>query len=176
MADRDLRRLIREAGSKKENLKKAGKCKGKNCGRRKKTNARKTERTSKTNSKKCRRNDKKCKRNHKNKVRKSRGKRITNAKGKVRKGKKAKPGRKRNNRKNRKKKVRKQCGRQADDATCMANIALAMDYEGNQVANFARQKKRIEGFERLMGNKGGKKGDFANSTNFITSACQSSST
>ena len=58
----------------------------------------------------------------------------------------------------------------------MANIALAMDYEGNHVANFARQKKRIEGFERLIGNKGGKKGDFANSTSFITSACQSSST
>merc|ERR1711862_1020259 len=60
LADIDLSRLIREAGSKKENLNKAGKCKGRNCGRRKKTNARKTGSTTKKKSKKCKRNDKNC--------------------------------------------------------------------------------------------------------------------
>merc|ERR1711963_39143 len=79
LADIDLSRLIREAGSKKENLRKAGKCKGRNCGKRKKDNARKSGRTSKRKSKKCKRNDKNCKRNHRNKVRKSRGKKKTNA-------------------------------------------------------------------------------------------------
>ena len=42
-----------------------------------------------------------------------------------------------------------------------------MDYEGNQVANFERQKKRIENFNTLMGKKGGKKDDFANSTSYL---------
>merc|ERR1711862_907976 len=59
LADIDLSRLIREAGSKRGNLKKAGKCKGKNCGRRKKTNARKIGRTSKRKSKKKKKKKKK---------------------------------------------------------------------------------------------------------------------
>ena len=42
-----------------------------------------------------------------------------------------------------------------------------MDYEGNQVGNFERQKKRIENFNTLMGRKGGKKDDFANSTSYL---------
>ena len=49
-----------------------------------------------------------------------------------------------------------------------------MDYQGNQIANFGKQKKRIESFEKLMGKKGGKKDNFANSTTFIESACESS--
>ena len=42
-----------------------------------------------------------------------------------------------------------------------------MDYEGNQVGNFERQKKRIESFSNLMGKKGGKKDDFTNSSSYL---------
>ena len=42
-----------------------------------------------------------------------------------------------------------------------------MDYEGNQVGNFERQKKRIESFNTLMGKKGGKKDDFTNSSSYL---------
>merc|ERR1711976_982371 len=40
------------------------------------------------------------------------------------------------------------CARQSgpDDGTCMSNIGLVMDYQGNQIANFGKQKKRIESF------------------------------
>jgi len=52
------------------------------------------------------------------------------------------------------------CARQTgpDDATCLANIGTVMDYEGNQVGNFERQKKRIESFSTLM-EKGGEEGE-----------------
>ena len=45
-----------------------------------------------------------------------------------------------------------------------------MDYEGNQVGNFERQKKRIESFSTLMEKKGGKKDNFANSTTYLDTA------
>ena len=45
-----------------------------------------------------------------------------------------------------------------------------MDYEGNQVGNFERQKTRIEKFNTLMGNKGAKKDDFATSTSYLETA------
>merc|ERR1712226_827844 len=50
-------------------------------------------------------------------------------------------------------KAQRECGRQTgpDDATCLANIGTVLDYEGNQVGNFERQKKRIESFNTLMG-------------------------
>merc|ERR1712183_604885 len=91
-------------------------------------------------------------------------------KGRKRKGtvkRKKSKGRKRKTRgkKNRGKKWGRQTG--PDDATCLANIGTVMDYEGNQVANFERQKKRIESFNTLMGKKGGKKDDFANSTSHL---------
>jgi len=81
------------------------------------------------------------------------------------------------NKKNERRNGSKKCARQSgpDDSTCMANIGTAMDYEGNQVANFLKQKKRIESFSKLMGKKGDKKGNFANSTSLITSACSSGS-
>ena len=45
-----------------------------------------------------------------------------------------------------------------------------MDYEGNQVGNFERQKKRIESFSSLMGKKAGKKDNFMNSTSYLETA------
>merc|ERR1711936_954987 len=64
------------------------------------------------------------------------------------------------------------CARQSgpDDSTCMANIGTAMDYVGNQVGNFERQKKRIESFNTLMGKKGAKKDAFVNTTSFLETA------
>merc|ERR1711874_611892 len=92
-------------------------------------------------------------------------------KGKKKKGAKSKSnaGRKRKTRGKKGRKAQRKCGRQTgpDDATCLANIGTVMDYEGNQVANFERQKKRIENFNTLMGKKGGKKDDFANSTSYL---------
>ena len=52
----------------------------------------------------------------------------------------------------------------------MANIGTAMDYDGNQVGNFERQKKRIESFNTLMGKKGAKKDAFVNTTSFLETA------
>jgi len=97
------------------------------------------------------------------------------------KGKKCRRGNKRPSRRNNKKGSRKsgkKCARQSgpDDSTCMANIGTAMDYQGNQIKNFGKQKAKIEKFEKLMNNKGGKKDDFSNSTTYMTSACSSSST
>jgi len=97
------------------------------------------------------------------------------------KGKKCRRGNKRPSRRNNKKGARKsgkKCARQSgpDDSTCMANIGTAMDYQGNQIKNFGKQKAKIEKFEKLMNNKGGKKDDFSNSTTYMTSACSSSST
>ena len=42
-----------------------------------------------------------------------------------------------------------------------------MDFEGNQIGNFLRQKKRIESFSTLMTNKGKKKENFQNSTSHL---------
>merc|ERR1711892_580887 len=64
------------------------------------------------------------------------------------------------------------CSRQdgADDSTCLANIETAMDYEGNQIKNFNNQKKRVEDFDKLMKNKGGKKDNFKNTTSYMKEA------
>merc|ERR1712198_137059 len=70
------------------------------------------------------------------------------------------------------KKSMKKCARQTgpDDSTCLANIETAMDYEGNQIKNFKNQKRRIEHFDKLMKNKGGKKDNFKNSTSYLATA------
>merc|ERR1711953_1614736 len=64
------------------------------------------------------------------------------------------------------------CSRQTgpDDSTCMLNIGTVMDYEGNQLGNFERQKKRIEGFNTLIGKKVAKKASFTNSTSYLSKA------
>ena len=45
-----------------------------------------------------------------------------------------------------------------------------MDYEGKQIKNFNNQKKRIEDFDKLMKNKGGKKENFQNTTTYMKEA------
>merc|ERR1711970_761549 len=57
-----------------------------------------------------------------------------------------------------------------DDATCLANIAAAMDYEGIQIKNFNNQKKRVEDFDKLIKNKAGKKDNFQNTTAYMKEA------
>merc|ERR1711913_255749 len=57
-----------------------------------------------------------------------------------------------------------------DDATCLANIAAAMDYEGIQIKNFNNQKKRVEDFDKLIKNKAGKKDNFRNTTAYMKEA------
>ena len=42
-----------------------------------------------------------------------------------------------------------------------------MDFEGNQIGNFNRQKKRIQSFQSLMTNKGKKNENFMNSTSHL---------
>merc|ERR1712106_1278555 len=66
----------------------------------------------------------------------------------------------------------RKCERQtgADDTTCLANIELAMDYEGKQIKNFKNQKKRVEDFDMLMQNKGGEKDNFHNTTTYMKEA------
>jgi len=58
----------------------------------------------------------------------------------------------------------------ADDDTCLANIELAMDYEGKQIKNFKNQKKRVEDFYKLINNKAGKKDNFQNTTSYMSDA------
>ena len=72
--------------------------------------------------------------------------------------------------------TRSGCGRQSgpDDGTCMANIGTAMLYEGVQIANFKKQKKRIETFDKLITKKGAKKDNFGNITSYMTSSCSNS--
>merc|ERR1711874_678102 len=57
-----------------------------------------------------------------------------------------------------------------DDATCLANIAAAMDYEGIQIKNFNNQKKGVEDFDKLIKNKAGKKDNFQNTTAYMKEA------
>merc|ERR1712128_33312 len=83
--------------------------------------------------------------------------------------KKVKIIKKKNNKgKNKQRKCERQTG--ADDTTCLANIELAMDYEGKQIKNFKNQKKRVEDFDKLMKNKGGKKDNFQNTTTYMKDA------
>merc|ERR1712123_354907 len=70
--------------------------------------------------------------------------------------------------KNRPRKCERQTG--ADDTTCLANIELAMDYEGKQIKHFKNQKKRVEDFAKLIQNKGGKKDNFQNTTTYMKEA------
>ena len=56
----------------------------------------------------------------------------------------------------------------------MANIGTAMLYEGVQIANFKKQKKRIETFDKLITKKGAKKDNFGNITSYMTSSCSNS--
>merc|ERR1719483_1890498 len=78
------------------------------------------------------------------------------------------------NRKIRPRKCERQTG--ADDTTCLANIELAMDYEGKQIKNFENQKKRVEDFAELIQNKGGKKDNFQNTTTYMKEALGSDNT
>ena len=142
-------------------------------------------------------------RRKRNKAKKSKKTKSKTTKNKSKKEKKRSRKQRRKSRKNNKngrrnggKQSSKKCARQSgpDDSICMVNIGTAMDYEGNQVysqcsvqillcvnkiyfkiANFLKQKKRIESFGKLMGKKGDKKDNFVNSTSYITSACNSSS-
>ena len=52
-------------------------------------------------------------------------------------------------------------------SSCLTNIALVMEFEGNQIGNFDRQKKRIQSFSSLMNNKGKKNENFKNSTSHL---------
>ena len=171
--------------------------------RRKRNKAKKTKKAKKEKkakkAKKKKTNTDKRKRNKAKKTKKTNSKAAKNKskKEKKRSRKQRKKSKKnnKNGRRNGRKKSTK-CARQSgpDDSTCMVNIGTAMDYEGNQVycqcsvqillcvnkqnfqiANFLKQKKRIESFSKLMGKKGGKKDDFVNSTSYITSACNSGS-
>ena len=183
---------------------KAKKVSKKNSDKRKRHKAKKTKRAKKENKAKKAKKEKKTntdkrKRNKTKKTKKTKSKAAKNKskKEKKRSRKQRKKSKKnnKNGRRNGRKKSTK-CARQSgpDDSTCMVNIGTAMDYEGNQVycqcsvqillcvnkqnfqiANFLKQKKRIESFSKLMGKKGGKKDDFVNSTSYITSACNSGS-
>merc|ERR1712130_600299 len=163
LADVEFGRQIRDAGIKSS--KQNSKCRGKKCRRTKK----KSRKSRRRKCKKCKKGETKCGKKKNGKSKKKSGKNGRN--GRNRNGKRERSERKNQKKNNRgkSKTQRRMCVRQADDSTCMANIALAMDYEGTQVANFIKQKNRIEGFEKLMNNKGGKKENFANSTSFITS-------
>ena len=55
-------------------------------------------------------------------------------------------------------------------SSCLANIGLVMDFEGNQIGNFERQKKRIESFTSLMANKGKKNENFQNSSSHLATS------
>ena len=124
-----------------------------------------------------RKNDKRPKKDSK--------KRRNNIKNKAKKAKKAKKNKSRkkggkNNKKKikitRRKKLPKQVKNtrkdehQAHDDTCLANIELAMDYEGKQIKNFKNQKKRVEDFDKLIKNKAGKKDNFQNTTSYMSDA------
>ena len=112
-------------------------------------------------------------------------KRRNDIKNKAKKAKKAKKNKSRKKGgKNKKKKIkitrRKKLPKQvkntrkdehrADDDTCLANIELAMDYEGKQIKNFKNQKKRVEDFDKLIKNKAGKKDHFQNTTSYMSDA------
>ena len=171
--------------------------------RRKRNKAKKTKKAKKEKkAKKAKKKKTNTDRRKKNKAKKTKKAKSKAAKNKSKKEKKRSRKQRKKSKKNNKngrrngRKKSTKCARQSgpDDSTCMVNIGTAMDYEGNQVycqssvqillcvnkqnfqiANFLKQKKRIESFSKLMGKKGGKKDDFVNSTSYITSACNSGS-
>ena len=160
-----------------------------------KKNGIKFSKKSKRKSKKVRRkNEKKItiiskqkqrRKNYKRPKKDSKKRRKDNIKNKAKKAKKAKKNKSRKKGgKNKKKKIkitrRKKLPKQvkntrkdehrADDDTCLANIELAMDYEGKQIKNFKNQKIRVEDFDKLIKNKAGKKDNFQNTTSYMSDA------
>ena len=112
-------------------------------------------------------------------------KRKNDIKNKAKKAKKAKKNKSRKKGgKNKKKKIKitrqkklpkqvkntRKDERQANDDTCLANIELAMEYEGKQIKNFKNQKKRVEDFDKLIKNKASKKDNFHNTTSYMSDA------
>jgi len=59
------------------------------------------------------------------------------------------------------------CSGIAANVTCLANLKNAMKYDRDQITNFKNQLERAEDFHKLIGNKGGKNGDFSNSTTYL---------
>merc|ERR1712127_1043997 len=47
-----------------------------------------------------------------------------------------------------------------DNSSCLTNLVKYHNIMKERVANFGRQKSRITKFNKLAGNKGGKKGEF----------------
>ena len=47
-----------------------------------------------------------------------------------------------------------------DNSSCLTNLVLYHKVMKDRVANFVRQYARITKFQKLAGNKGGKKGEF----------------
>merc|ERR1712106_968285 len=142
----DLSNLKRDVRSPDGNPKKTWKKrKGNGHGRNKKVQKARSKQA-KNNSQRSKKKSRSSKRQN-NKSRKK-------SKSKPRKFKSGKITKKKNNKgKNRQRKCERQTG--ADDTTCLANIELAMDYEGKQIKNFKNQKKRVEDFDKLMKNKEG---------------------
>ena len=121
----------------------------------------KMKKNSKTQKKKPKYSEKRKKSNQKNKSRKVKSGSITKIDPK-----KVKIIKRMNNRRRaRPRKYQRQTG--PDDTTCLANIELAMDYEGKPIKSFKNQKKRIEKFEDLVMKKSVKKDDFQNTTEYM---------
>merc|ERR1712106_744626 len=161
---RDVRSLD---GNPKKTLKRR---KGNGHGRNKKfqKGKRKQEKNNSKRPKKKSRSSKRQNSNSKNKS-KSKERKFKSGRKTKKNPKKVKIIKKKSNKgKNRPRKCERQTG--ADDTTCLANIELAMDYEGKQIKNFKNQKKRVEDFDKLMKNKGGKKDNFQNTTTYMKDA------
>jgi len=146
-------------------------------------NSKKSSRKAKKRSKKGRRKSrrkqglKKRRKNSRRNMKKLKKRRGNNQKYKAKNTRKNKSRKKGKNIRNkikitRRKKIPRKTTRQngADDSTCLANIELAMDYEGKQVKNFKNQKKRVEDFDKLIKNKAGKKDNFQNTTSYMKEA------
>merc|ERR1711892_376684 len=164
----NLKRDVRSPdGNPKKTLKKR---KGNGHGRNKKVQkarrkqAKNNSQRSKKKSRSSKRQNSKSRKKSKSKPRKFKSGRKTK-----KNPKKVKIIKKKSNKgKTRQRKCERQTG--ADDTTCLANIELAMDYEGKQIKNFKNQKKRVEDFDKLMKNKGGKKNNFQNTTTYMKDA------
>merc|ERR1712215_74708 len=182
-----LKRHIRNPNANPEKRRKKSVKKRKSNRRKKKSKTPKNKRksvkvngNSKSDKKRKSGNARKQLRKSKNR-KKSGGKRKEKRKGNKNKPKIIKESKKKGNR-NKSKIIRKtkgtrtskprKCTRQngANDNKCLENIGTAMDYEGIQVKNFNQQKSRLGTFDKLVKNKGGKKGNFANSTSYLNDA------
>ena len=167
----DLSNLKRDVRSPDGNPKKTLKRrKGNGHGRKKKFQKGKRKQE-KNNSKRPKKKSRSSKRQNSKSRKKSKSKprKFKSGRKTKKNSKKVKIIKKKNNKgKNRQRKCERQTG--ADDTTCLANIELAMDYEGKQIKNFKNQKKRVEDFDKLMQNKGGKKDNFQNTTTYMKEA------